>query len=144
MGIFLIFIKLRYYGKFFAHIFVLKAGCQRIIPTFERQSYKIKHMIKRFFQWLKRKAEKAEVIQHITLPEPMSSTEAAVIRYFKSSSASVFALPYSPLYQDAVSGLRVKGWNIPLSISDKGELFYQVYRMTSEWLTENDSPKKIM
>jgi len=101
-------------------------------------------MIRRLFQWLKRKAEKPYGSKKITLTEPVTSTEAAVVRYFESSSAMVFTLPYSPMYQDAVSGLRVKGWNIPLSISDKGELHYQVFKMSAAWLIQDDSLRKLM
>lgn len=52
---------------------------------------------------------------------------SSVRRYFKyNQSDLLYMLPYEPMYETAMDGIRQDGWQVALQVSKGGELFYAI------------------
>jgi hypothetical protein len=95
-------------------------------------------MLKRLHKWYK-----AFIRRHIACwPEeyynpytPPSESPAADVnvlrssvgRYFKYNQADRFyIIPYEPMYEQAIDGIREDGWQVALHADASGELFYSI------------------
>lgn len=61
---------------------------------------------------------------------------SSVHRYFKYNQPDMFyIIPYEPMYEAAIDGIRQDGWQVVLQVGKGGELFYSISAKRSTSMT---------